>query len=77
MGKSTIQRRADSLLVDNKTLEADNKKLIMENDRLEDEISSLRQRLSNAEVDKETSQEKVSDLEAILKSKDNESVLSA
>ena len=39
LGKSTIQRRADNLLVDNKTLGAENKKLIIDKDRLEDELS--------------------------------------
>ena len=59
------------MLVDNKT-----RKLKIEinydKDRLEDELSSTKQKLANASVDKSTAQEKISDLEAILKGKDNE-----
>ena len=70
LGKSTIQRRANDLLAENNTLSAGNQKLKAQVDRLEKEIALSNQKLAGLKIDKETRSSRLSDLEAMLRSKD-------
>ena len=69
---ATVQRRSKSILAENKTLLGTNKTLSAANESLENEVAVLRQKLGMLDVDKETNEARLRDLNAILTSKDNQ-----
>ena len=70
LGRSTIQRRANNILAENNTLSAENKKLKAFGDKLQRENDALKQKIAGIDIDLDSSRTRLSDTEALLKSKD-------